>query len=57
MNSSSVGGSGSAKSKEGTNGKVSVSHSRNSSLIEDHDGYVPMIPGTHQSSHRLVVSR
>ncbi|XP_035706021.1 insulin receptor substrate 1 isoform X1 [Folsomia candida] len=28
-----------------SNGKISVSHSRNSSLIEDNDGYVPMIPG------------
>lgn len=30
-----------------SNGKISASHSRNSSLVEDHDGYVPMIPGVH----------
>lgn len=28
-----------------SNGKVSVSHSRNSSLVEENEGYVPMIPG------------
>jgi hypothetical protein len=29
------------------NGKMSANHSRNSSLIEDNDAYVPMIPGGH----------
>ncbi|CAG7836505.1 unnamed protein product [Allacma fusca] len=40
------GGNGSARS----GGKMSVSHSRNSSLIED--GYVPMLPGGHHSHSR-----
>lgn len=34
--------------KLSANGKVSTSHSRNSSLVEDNDGYVPMIPGQHR---------
>lgn len=32
-----------------TGGKVSVSHSRNSSLIEENDGYVPMNPSNHNT--------
>ena len=45
-----MGGSGGGRSS-GVGGKISVSHSRNSSLIEDHDGYVPMIPGGSLHQH------
>ncbi|ODM93362.1 Insulin receptor substrate 1 [Orchesella cincta] len=40
-------GSSSANLKNSVSGKISVSHSRNSSLIEEHDGYVPMNPTAH----------
>jgi len=34
----------------GGSGKLSVSHSRNSSLVEDIEGYVPMVPGQQAST-------
>ncbi|CAL8144157.1 unnamed protein product [Orchesella dallaii] len=42
-------GSSSANLKNSVSGKVSISHSRNSSLIEEHDGYVPMNPAAHNN--------
>lgn len=42
-------GTSTSNHKTSVSGKVSVSHSRNSSLIEEHDGYVPMNPSSYST--------